>query len=198
MTPVNKAFLNAFQSVELAVKTAGYDSILSYENELKAKEEKTGKHNSDTSSLTISRQLRNYLVHEGDTSVEELTVFLNNLAGSISNAELPIKKFVCKSFVTEDMKVQDALGLLLKRKINKNVPVVNKTGQVTGNISYEEVCAYLSKNNITSATKVKALMNTKNIGKMFTNVKEDVHMSSINDNKSYVVSNAKGQLIGWY
>lgn len=197
----NEDFLKAYKSLETAIRTSGYESVLAYENELDEKEKKTGKHNPDLSKLRLCRQCRNFVAHEEGVFFEAnktMISFLNDYAGKMSASELPIKKFVCKQMITEDTKVQDALAILLKRKVSKQVPVVDKAYNIAGFISYELVCAYLSKNNVNSTTKVKVLMGTKGVGSMFSTVKEDTHMSSIDDSKSYFVKNAKDQVIGWY
>ena len=197
----NEDFLKAYKSLEAAIRTSGYESVLAYENELDEKEKKTGKHNPDLSKLRLCRQCRNFVAHEEGVFFEANKVmvsFLNDYAGKMSTSELPIKKFVCKQMITEDTKVQDALAILLKRKASKQVPVVDKAGNISGFISFELVCAYLSKNNVNSTTKVRVLMGTKGVGSMFSTVKEDTHMSAIDDSKSYLVKNAKDQTIGWY
>lgn len=197
----NEDFLKAYKSLETAIRTSGYESVLAYENELDEKEKKTGKHNPDLSKLRLCRQCRNFVAHEEGVFFEAnkaMVSFLNDYAGKMSASELPIKKFVCKQMITEDAKVQDVLAILVRRKVSKQVPVVDKSYNVVGFISYELVCAYLSKNNVNSTTKVKVLMGTKGVGSMFSTVKEDTHMSDIDDSKSYFVKNAKDQVIGWY
>ena len=197
----NADFLKAYRSLESAVKSIGFESVLSYEATLEKEERDTGKHDSNLAKIRLCRQCRNFLSHEAGEFFEadrKMTQFLSDYAGKLSLDELPVKKFACKTFVTEETKVQDALQVILKRKTQNNVPVVNKTGEVTGYLSYEVVCVYLSKNNVNSTTKVKALMGTKGLKGMFSEILDTTPVKELDSGKTYLVKDGKGKVTGWY
>lgn len=193
----NEKFLKAYRDFETAVKATGYDSVLAYEEFVDAKEPK----DSNVSSIRLCRQCRNFLSHESKDFFEaskQMTEFLQKLAGELHDEYLSVKKFAIKQLITEDTKVQDAAGILLKRKANKPAPVINKAGDVVGFVSSDLICAYLAKNNINSTTKVKALMSTKNVNQTFAIAEETTPMKDISENLTYLIRNGKGTITGWY
>lgn len=197
----NENFLKAYRDFETAVKSNGYESVLAYESYLEAEEKRTGKKEENLSCIRLCRQCRNFLSHESKDFFEaskEMTSFLNELSGKLNAEYLPIKKYVVKQMITEDMKVQEAVALLCKRKTAKYAPVLNKQGEITGFLSSEVVCAYVSKNNVTTTTKVKAVMGTKGVKQLFKEIQESTMIKDVDENKSYVVKNSKGVLVGWY
>jgi hypothetical protein len=201
MNNSNESFLKAYKNFENAIRTKGYESVLSYEAELEVKEKQTGKKDDNLTKIRLCRQCRNFLSHESVCFFEasnQMIQFLIDLASSMDNAYLPVKKFIVKTLITEDTKLQEAVAVLLKRGETKEAPVFNKSGALVGYLSHELVCLYLSKNNVTSTTKVKACMGTKTPGKHFVTVPEDVYMEEIYDNKNYIVTNNKGIITGWY
>jgi hypothetical protein len=198
---LNDDFLKAYKDFENAIRTSGYESVLAYESELEMKEKKSGKKDENLTKIRLCRQCRNFLSHESLNFFEaskEMTTFIGELASKLDSAYLPVKKYIMKTLITEDSKLQDAVAMLVKKKDGKDAPVLSKKGELVGYISYELVCAYMSKNNVSSTTKVKACMGTKLLGKKFSTISDTTLMSKIDESKNYLIVNNKDKIIGWY
>lgn len=221
----NEEFLSAFRSLEAAVKSHGYDSVLAFEGMLEEKEKKECRSSCSSTSRTttnygsskselqgakdaslakirICRQVRNYLSHESQNFIianKEMVDFLNDYAGKLSSIELPVKKFMEKNLVLDTMKVQQALGILSRRKYGhdvKEAPVFDKNGKVVGVISYAHVGKYLAKNRVLASTNVSDVMGKA--PKSIRNISENVHMKEVDEWETYLVKNSKGEAVGWY
>lgn len=198
----NSLFLDAFKSLESAVKSHGYDSVLSFEGVLEAAEKKSGKKDENLSKIRLCRQVRNFLSHESDTFIvanKEMTDFLNDYAGKLSSIELPVKKFMEKKLILDTMKVQEALVIVSKRKYGhdlKESPVLDKTGKVVGMFSYALVGKYIAKGTMPASTKVSVVMGKA--PKVLREVKEDVHMKEVDETEVYLVKDSKNNIVGWY
>ena len=192
----NEKFLQAYKTLEGAVKTAGFDTVLLYEQHLESK----NSNDENLSKIKFCRQCRNYLSHEAEEFFEaskDMIEFVSNLASKLDTSKTPIKKHMIKQKITEDMKLQDALVILAKRG-GKTAPVFDKKGELVGFLNDRLVCLFLSKNNVTSTTKVKVAMSTKGILKMFRNIVDNTTMDKIQDYLDYLVKNEKGDIVGWY
>lgn len=198
----NSLFLDAFKSLESAVKSHGYDSVLSFEGVLEAAEKKSGKKDPQLAKIRLCRQVRNFLSHESDAFIvanKEMTDFLETYAGKLSSIELPVKKFMEKKMILDTMKVQEALAILSKRKYGhdtKDAPVLDKNGNIVGMFSYAIVGKYMAKSVVPATTKVSAVMSKARW--MLREVKENVHMKEVDEWGVYLVKNAKGEVVGWY
>lgn len=192
----NEKFLQAYKSLEGAVKTVGFDTVLSYEQHLESK----NSNDENLSKIKFCRQCRNFISHEADEFFEaskEMIEFVSNLASKLDASKTPIKKHMVKQKITDDMKLQEALTILAKRG-GKTAPVFDKKGELVGFLNDRLVCLFLSKNNVTSTTKVKVAMSTKGFSKMFRNIVDNTTMDKIQDCLDYLVKNTKGDIVGWY
>lgn len=192
----NEKFLQAYKTLESAVKTVGFDTVLLYEQHLESK----NSNDENLSKIKFCRQCRNYLSHEAEEFFEaskDMIEFTSNLASKLDSSKTPIKKHMIKQKITEDMKLQDALAILAKRG-GKTAPVFDKKGELVGFLNDRLVCLFLSKNNVTSTTKVKVAMSTKGVAKMFRIIEDSIPMEKIQDYLDYLVKNAKGEIVGWY
>lgn len=194
---LNNDFLNAFKCLENAVRDAGYESVLDYETALDKIPEKKG----TASKLRFLRQCRNFMVHENAVFFEagkEMVQFLKEEARRLSSAELPVKECACRKLVMDSMKLQDAVAVLKKRPCIRTAPVFDKNKKLVGYLGVDEIYSYLSKNNVSSVTKVKNVMSNKNLGKIFVTIQSDVSFREIQESNHYIVINSKDEPIGWY
>lgn len=192
----NEKFLQSYKSLENAVKTIGFDTVLLYEQHLESK----NSNDENLSKIKFCRQCRNYLSHEPEEFFEaskDMIEFVSNLASKLDASKTPIKKHMVKQKITEDMKLVESLAILAKRG-GKTAPVFSKKGELVGLLNDRLVCLFLSKNNVTSTTKVKAAMSTKGVSKMFRVVVDSTPMERIQGYLDYLVKNEKGEVVGWH
>ncbi len=189
---MSKNFLECFKAYESAVKFAGYESALAYEQSLPEGDKTLGR-------LRLCRQCRNFVAHESDgffEGTDKMCDFLLEMATKFGEGYTPVKKLQRKAFVTDTMPIQKAAELVMKIKAQVPIPVANKQGEIVGCFGKEEIILFAIKNNVNSQAKVGSAMRTGGIKGMFPTVLDSTLKKDVPEGCFCLVSDGS-KITGW-
>ena len=149
------AFLDTYRKLEDAVRSAGYDSIKTYEETLSNEER--------ASKLRFCRTTRNFLTHEKSSSdfapvSDAMVAFLTEEIEALDKTSIPIikKSILISKCLTSNNTIAEAASFLTKKKISL-APIFNQKEELVSVISQESIVKLIMK-NMTPKTKLSVVM----------------------------------------